>query len=172
MAITIADRVTDLDPNSSNQAGFVFIVMSILSTFAGDLLSAIQLVLLIIEILKYFRRLRQKKSEVVPVSPSQAQSIESSTPAIRETRSGEGDSSKELLTQAKEETEAREILQSFNIVSLNVLVKSSEGRRLLGRMKDWLNSTHPLAGPEDSEARNEKKIDTINHISLSPDSNS
>jgi len=65
---TIVDHFVDMDPITLDEIGFVFIGFSICSTFAGVIITLIQIVSLIVIIIQYLKKRKRMKNEVYPVS--------------------------------------------------------------------------------------------------------
>ena len=71
----VVDKAVELDATTLDEIGFVFLILTISSTFAGAALSMIQILLLVWSTFKYIKELRAKKNQVHPIPLSDLQSL-------------------------------------------------------------------------------------------------
>ena len=66
--VMIMNKMTNVDPITLNEMGLSFISFCLISTALGGILTLLQVIALIIEVVKYIKRSRQKSREVYPIN--------------------------------------------------------------------------------------------------------
>mgnify|MGYP003878022987 CR=1 FL=1 len=166
----IVDHFANIDATTRDEVGFVFLALSISSTFAGGLLSAIQILVVAWSVYQYLQNRRRKKSQVHPVPHAELQLL-----AFTELRHG----ATEVLTPAtqknvgerdvvplegspitpnnfdkrgnmKKSNRGRNMFEELRNLSPEKFEKIPHGKQLLESLQNWWDSYQEQTGSETS----------------------
>ena len=171
--IGIIDQFTEIDATTRDEIGFVFLCLSIVSTFAGGLLGLIQVLELVRTIYRYLKNAGAKKSQVFPISLTEIPSgIRIMAPhseqrnfedkIIGATEEGPLRKNSAMIHKSNLETEDREMFEGLWKLTPEIFEKGLRGKQLYGSLKEWWAEFRSEYGNETndvtSEVRRSRKV--------------
>ena len=153
----IIEHYVELDATTSDEMGFVFIILTIASTLAGGILSLIQVLLLIKDIFQYLKTRKANQKRVKPITLPDVQS-----PAIRLPNTIFEDgligtsetflkSNPPSATKIKDLSEDEKMFAALRKLSPALFEKGAKEHQLMEELKKWWNSARPVLNIDSNE---------------------
>ena len=144
----LIERFADVDPRTSNEMGFVFLILTIASTLAGGLLSLIQILFVIKGIYQYLKDRRANQNRVHPITLTEPQIISiCSTPIRGKLIEESTDRSSAALwnnsppsAQIEDLSKYNDMFAGLKNLSLGSFEKGTRKKQLLEDLKEWWDS--------------------------------
>ena len=161
--IGIIDQSSNVDATTINGLGYAFIALCIGSTFAGVILSVVQVMLLIKMLYRYVSKARAKKNQVQPISREDLQTVAVyPTPTaeskaffddklIIETSLSRLDRHPSSVPKTREFSEDEKMYAFIKKLSPSIFEKGPQERQLLKGLKDWWNSARLVLNKETND---------------------
>ena len=166
----IVDQYAEIDAITRDEVGFVFIALSISSTFAGGLLSVIQILVVAWSVYQYLQNRRRKKSQVHPVPHTELQLLtstefrqgvtESITPATQKnieekdvvplTGGPTTSNNFDKRGNVKKSYRGGNMFEELRNLSPEKFEKIPQGKQLLESLQNWWDSYQEQMGSETS----------------------
>ena len=163
----IIERCVDLDATTSDEMGFVFLILTIGSTLGGIVMSLIQVLQLIKDIYQYLKNRRANKNRVQPITLTALSELQITTfcptPTIDtrgksledkmiDTRVVYLKSSPPYVSKVTNRSEDDKMLASIGKLSSADFEKGAKEMQLLEDLREWWNSTRSALNidPNDS----------------------
>ena len=147
LVFEIVDNYVEIDPQTLVEVGFAFISLSMASTFAGAVLSLIQVLEIVISIIQYLKKRHRMRNEVRPISLEEYKiGLEiyshklKSKPQINS--DGESALEKKLAKSPKNlEIDDDSLIKKIGGLSSKNLAKTPEGTQVLESIRTWWKNT-------------------------------
>ena len=144
----LIERFADVDPTTSNEMGFVFLILTIASTLAGGLLSLIQILFVIKGIYQYLKDRRANQNRVHPITLTEPQIISICSTPIRGKLIEESTdrssaalwNSSPPLAQIEDLSKYNDMFAGLKNLSLGDFEKGTRKKQLLEDLKEWWDS--------------------------------
>lgn len=150
--LAIVTRYVDIDVVTLDEAGFLFICLSIGSTLAGGILSLIQVLQLVRVLYLYVKDRMGKQKRVQPISLSETQlgsdnisRVSDPAEAVEEKQLKRIDTSKRSLIAASEETK---MFEAIGKLSPAFFKKIPKGSQYYNELKGWWDSISSEVGTD------------------------
>ena len=165
LVFAVAETYVSIDPTTLDELGFLFIISSSISTIFGGIISAMQITGLIIELIRYLRKLKKRRTAVIPFTDASPISLSEnyknlelklkhidSVSDTEKTSLGMSDAFPLSMKRLDSGVEER-AMKKIGILSPRDLAKTPQGTDLLGKIKEWWK-----ASGQDLETDNESKL--------------